>query len=212
MILPLATSFNSLSTTCNRMHGVSSCERDIYMHVRHQRDSTKKGKGMKSSFELQTLIVTLRASRSGSEETPPSETPPMTAGMQETEGALPPVASVALFALPPGSLLLCPGCSIVAGGVPITSGVAAAVLAAGVTNTPGVGAGATTTAGVGTAGAAVPELLPTMLGTGMGPCPPRACQFASDCIISGRRVFIVFATSSWTSCGSMFTFSSSPRT
>src|ERR1041385_3544406 len=207
MILPLATSFNSPSTTCNRMHGVSSYERDIYMHVGHQRDSTKKGKEMKSSFELQTLIVTLRASRSTSEETPP-----MTAGMQEKEGALPPVASVALFVLPPGALLLCPGCSIVAGGVTITSGVAAAVLAAGVTNTPGVGAGASTTAGVGTAGAAVPELLPTMLGTGMGPCPPRACQFASDCIISGRRVFIVFATSSWTSCGSMFTFSSSPRT
>src|ERR1041385_6977530 len=109
---------------------------------------------MKSSFELQTLIVTLRASRSASEETPQ-----MTTGMQETERALPPVASVALFALPPGALLLCPGFSIVAGGVTITSGVAAAVLAAGVTNMSGVGAGATTTAG-----AAVPELLPTMLG------------------------------------------------
>src|SRR3954462_3911062 len=177
------------------------------MHVWHQRDSTKKGKEMKSSFELQTLIVPLRASRSASEETPP-----MTAGMQETEGALPPVAPVPLFVLPPGALFLCPGWSIVAGGVTITSGVAAAVLAAGVTNTPGVGAGATTTAGVGTAGAAVPELLPTMLGTGMGPCPPRACQFASDCIISGRRVFIVFATWSSTSCGSMFTLSSSPHT
>src|ERR1041385_7297015 len=176
------------------------------MHVRHQRDSTKKGKEMKFSFELQTLIVTLRASRSASEETPP-----MTVGMQETEGALPPVASVALLALPPGALLLCPGCSIVAGGVTITSGSAAAVLAAGVTNTPGVGAGATTTAGVRTTGAAGPELLPTMLGTGMGPCPPRACQFASNCIISGRRAFIVFATSSWKSCGSMFTFSSSQR-
>src|SRR4051812_23829491 len=157
----------------------------IYMHVRHQRDSTKKGKEMKSSFELQTLILTLRASRSASEETPP-----MTAGIQVTEGTLPPVASVALFALPPGALLLCPGCSIVAGGVTITSGVAAAVLAAGITNTQGVGAGATTTAGVGTAGAAAPELLPTMLGTGMVPCPPSACQFASNCIISGRRAFI----------------------
>src|ERR1041385_6894959 len=155
---------------------------------------------MKSSFELQTLIVTLRASRSASEETPP-----MTAGMQETEGALPPVASIALFALPPGALLLCPGCSIVAGGVTITSGIAAAVLAAGVTNTLGVGAGATTTAGGGTARATAPELLPTMLGTGMGPYPPRACQFASDCIISGRRASIVFATSSWTSWGSMLT-------
>src|ERR1041385_2371213 len=163
---------------------------------------------MKSSFELQTLIVTLRASRSANEETPQ-----MTAGMQETEGALPPVASVALFALPPGALLLCIGCLIVAGAVTITCGAAAAVvLAAGVTNMPGVGAGATTTAGDGTAGTVVPELLSTMLGTGMGPCPPRACQFASDCIISGRRAFIVFATSSWTSCGSMFTFSSSPRT
>src|ERR1041385_5577655 len=131
----------------------------------------------------------------------------MTAGMQETKGALPPVASVALFALPPGALLLCPGCSIVDGGVTITSSAAATVLAAGVTNKPGVGVGATTTAGVGTAGAAVPELLPTMLGTDMGPCPPCACQFASDCIISGRRAFIVFATSSWTSCGSMFTYS-----
>src|ERR1041385_3217007 len=116
----------------------------------------------------------------------------MTAGMQETKGALPPVASVALFALPLGALLLCPGYSIVAGGVTITSGAAAAVLAAGVTNMPGVGAGATTTAGVGTAGAAVPEFLPTMLGTCMGPCPPRACQFESDCIISGRRAFFVF--------------------
>src|SRR4051812_49779700 len=101
------------------------------MHVGHQRDSTKKGKEMKSSFELQTLIVTLRASRSASEETPP-----MTAGMQETECALPPVALVALFALPPGALLLWPGFSIVDGGVTITSGAAAAVLAAGVTNTP----------------------------------------------------------------------------
>src|ERR1041385_4835479 len=159
MILPLATSFNSPSMTCNRMHGVSSCERDIYMHVQHQRDSTKKGKEMKSSFEFQTLIVTLRASRSASEETPP-----MTSGMQETEGVLPPVASVALFALPPGALLLCPGCSIMARGYTITFGVASAVLAAEVTNTPGVNAGATTTAGVGTAGATVPELLPTMLG------------------------------------------------
>src|ERR1041385_2672797 len=207
MILPLATSFNAPSTTCNRMHGVSSCERDIYTHVGHQRDSTKKGKEMKSSFELQPVIVTWGASGSTIKEHPP-----MIAGMQETEGALPPVASAALFALPPGALLLCPGCSIVAGGVTIPSGAAAAVLAAGVTNTPGIGAGATTTAGVGIAGATVPELLPTMLGTGMGPCPPRACQFASNCIISGRRAFIVFATSSWTSCGSMFTFFSSPRT
>src|SRR4051812_26473392 len=102
------------------------------MHVGHQRYSTKKGKEMKSSFELQTLIVTLRASRSSNEDTPP-----MTAGMQETEGALPPVASVALFVLPPGALLLCHGCSIVAGGVTITSGAAAAVLAAGVTNMSG---------------------------------------------------------------------------
>src|ERR1041385_9032550 len=95
-----------------------------------------KGKEMKSSFELQTLIVTLRVSRLANEEAPPT-----TAGMQETEGALPPMASVALFSLPTGALLLCPGCSIVAGGVTITSGAAAAVLAAGVTNTAG-GAGA----------------------------------------------------------------------
>src|SRR3954466_7147547 len=130
----------------------------IYMHVRHQRDSTKKRKEMKSSFELQTLIVTLRASRSAREETPP-----MTVGMQETKGALPPVASVALFLLPPGALLLCPGCSIVAAGVTIPFGAGAAVLVAVVNNKPGVGAGDTNTAGVGPASAAVPELLPTML-------------------------------------------------
>src|ERR1041385_2977428 len=110
---------------------------------------------MESSFELQTLIVTLRVSRSANEETSPTS-----AGMQETEGVLPPVASVALFLLPPGALLLCPGCSIVDGGVTITYGFAAAVLLAGVTNKPGVGAGATNTAGVGTTRAAVPELLP----------------------------------------------------
>src|SRR3954471_12536260 len=91
-----------------------------------------KFKDMKSSFELRTLIVTLRASISASEETPP------TAGMRETEGALPPVASAALFWLS-GALLLCPGCSIVAGGASITSVGAAAVLAAGVTNKAGVG-------------------------------------------------------------------------
>src|SRR4051812_31970101 len=96
---------------------------------------------MKSSFELQMLIVTLRALRSAN-----GETSPTTAGMQETEGPLPPVASVALFALPPSALLLCPGCSIVAGGVTITS-AAAVVLAAGVTNMPGIGAGATTIGG-----------------------------------------------------------------
>src|SRR3954470_20977746 len=102
---------------------------------------------MKSSFELQTLIVTMRASRSANEETPPT-----TGGMQETEGALPPVASVALFWLPSRALLLCPGCSIVAGGVTITSGAAvlAAEVGAGATNTEGVGAGATNTVGVGT--------------------------------------------------------------
>src|SRR4051812_11236838 len=125
-----------------------------------------KGKEMKSSFELQTFIVTLRASISANEETPPT-----TAGMRETEGMLPPVASAALFWLPSGALLLCPGCSIVAGGVSITSAGADAVLAARVTNTAGVGAGASNTAGVGSA-AVVPEFLPTMLGTGMGPCPP----------------------------------------
>src|SRR4051812_31545844 len=132
---------------------------------------------MKSSFELRTLIVTLRASSSANEETPLT-----TAGMWETEGMLPPVASDALFWLPSDALLLWPGCSIVAGGVSITSAGAAAVLAAGITNTAGVGAGASNTAGVGAA-AAIPELLLTMLGTGMGPIPPRACQFTSDCII-----------------------------
>src|SRR4051812_13182655 len=120
-----------------------------------------KGKEMKSSFELRTLIVTLRASISANEETPPT-----TADMREMEGTLPPVASAALFWLPPGALLLCPGCSIVDGGVSITSAGADAVLAAGATNMAGVGAGASNTTGVGTA-AAVPELLPTMSGTGI---------------------------------------------
>src|SRR3954466_3214152 len=101
------------------------------------------------------------------------------------EGALPPVASAALFWLS-GALLLCPGCSIVDGGVSITSACAAAVLAAGVTNKAGVGA-------LVTSAAAMLELLPTMLGTGMVPIPPRACKFSSDCIISGSRAFIVFA-------------------
>ena len=50
-----------------------------------------KGKEMKSSVELQTLIVTLRASRSANDETPP------TAGMQEMEWLLPAMASAALF-------------------------------------------------------------------------------------------------------------------
>src|SRR3954463_13690921 len=142
---------------------------------------------MKSSFELWTLIVTLRASSSANEETPPT-----TAGMRETEGTLPPVASAALFWLPLGALLLCPGFSIVAGGVSITSAGATAVLAAGVTNKAGVGA-------LVTGAAAMAELLRAMLGTGMGPIPPHACQFASDCIISRSRAFIVFAIWSSTS-------------
>src|SRR4051812_6626734 len=93
-----------------------------------------KVKQMKASFDLRMLIVTLRASSSASEGTPLT-----TAGMRETEGVLPPVASAALFWLS-GALLLCPGCSIVAGGVIITSAGAAAVLAAEVTNKAGVGA------------------------------------------------------------------------
>src|SRR3954470_24383251 len=105
------------------------------------------------------------------------------------------MASAALFWLS-GALLLCPGCSIVAGGVSITSAGAAAVLAAGVTIKAGVGASVTSAA-------AMPELLPTMLGTGMGPIPPPACQVASLCIISGSRALTVFATWSSTSCGSI---------
>src|ERR1043165_6524469 len=120
---------------------------------------------MKSSFELRTLIVTLRASSSDNEETPPT-----TAGMRETEGTLPPVASAALFWLPSGALLLCPGCLIVAGGVSITSAGAAAVLAAGFTNTAGVCAGASNTVVVGAA-VTMLELLPTLIGTIMGPIP-----------------------------------------
>src|ERR1041385_813151 len=105
------------------------------MHLGIREMPIIKGKEIKFSFELRTLIVTLRASRSANEETPPT-----TAGMQETEGALPPVASVALFSLPAGSLLLCLGCSIVDGGVTITSGARVAVFAAGVGAGAGVGA------------------------------------------------------------------------
>src|SRR3954469_11966580 len=101
---------------------------------------------MKSSFELWTLIVTLKASSSANEETPPTM-----AGMRETEGTLPPIVSAALFWLPSGALLLCPGSSIVARGVSITFVGAVVVLAAGVTNTTGVGAGAFNTSGVGAA-------------------------------------------------------------
>src|SRR3954464_9903213 len=111
------------------------------MHVGIKEMPVIKGKDNKSSFELRTLIVTLRASRSANEETPPT-----TAGMQETEGALPPVVSVALFSLLAGGFLLCPGCSIVAGGVTITSCAGVAVLAAGVGAGAGVGARAGTAA------------------------------------------------------------------
>ena len=73
--------------------------------------------------------------------------------------------------------------------------------------------GVTNTEGALVIGAAlVPEWLPTMLGIGHGPCRPPAFQFPSDSIKVGMREVIVFATSSWTSCGSMFTFSSGPRT
>src|SRR4051812_9511355 len=71
------------------------------MHVGIREMPVIKGKEMKSSFQLRTLIVTLRASRSANEETPLTMEV-----MQETEGVLPPVASVALFSLPSGALLL----------------------------------------------------------------------------------------------------------